>query len=388
MCSTRSTLYLSSLCIGLTALILAGCGGGGSSPSTSRVTIVLSSSGGVTSRTPIPDSDIESLILTVTKIEFQRCDGDGVDDGLWRVDVKPTTFDPTDVFIRPGGTVQWVWTEDGEHTVTGGVLPDPDVVDPFEGTGSMKGDFVEFSFFGMHGDTFHYFSDNETDIAAVMAGTVVLDDAAIDDGDSGGGGHITVFTGSMPFDVVDTGDPSSLSEILNLVTLPSGRYCKIRLYVENPQLTLIPESLFDENAEIKLTANGRLFIGAHFELAPGGESILNIRFESLHLVESGSSGQLVLTPQMRADVVGSTAINQMVTFVSVDCASSTLIVQVEGGPELMVLLDAETLIKDFDEMLLDCTDLEGLTVGAPLLITGILSLGDMVDADTVVVILL
>ena len=387
MCSTRSTLFLSSLCIGLTALILAGCGSVGSSSSTSRVTIVLSSSAGLTSRTPIPDSDIESLILTVTKIEFQRCDGDGVDDGIWRVDVKPTMFDPTDVFIRPGGTVQWVWTEDGEHTITGGVLPVPDVVDPFVGTGSMKGDFVEFSFFGIDGDTFPYFSDNETDIAAVMTGTVVLDDAAIDDGDSGGGGHITVFTGSMPFDVVDTSDPSSLSEILNSVTLPSGRYCKIRLYVENPQLTLIPESLFDENAEIKLTANGRLFIGAHFELAPGGESILNIRFESLHLVESGSSGQLVLTPQMRADVVGSTAINQMVTFVSVDCASSTLIVQVEGGPELMVLLDAETVIKDSDEMLLDCTDLEGLSAGDPLLITGILSLGDMVDADTVVVIL-
>ena len=38
-------------------------------------------------------------------------------------------------------------------------------------------------------------------------------------------------------------------------------------------------------------------------------------------------------------------------------------------------------------MRLECTDLEGLAGGVPLVITGILSLANMVDAATVVVIL-
>ena len=388
MCSTRSTLFLSSLCIGLTAVILAGCGGG-SSPGTSRVTVLLSSSSGGSTRTPVPDGDVVSLILTITKIDFQRCDGGPLDDGIWTVDVNTDHFDPTSVTIRPGGLVQWFWTADGEHTITAGDSGVPDLVNPFEGTGSMEGDFFELIFDGADGDSFPYFSNNETDIAAGMAGFVVLDDNAIDDDDNGTGGHFTVFEGMQDFDVVD---PSGLSEILSSADIPSGRYCKIRLYVEDPRLLLVEDEPFDPEdppyrTNVQLTANGRLFIGRHFVLEPGGETLIEIIFEGLHLVEPGTSGKYVLTPQMRAEVdVIAADIQQAVTFVSVDCETDTLVVETEEMLELTVLLSEATTIKDSNETALTCVDLEALAVGDPMEITGLLTLGGMVEAETVVVI--
>jgi len=388
MSCSRSSLFLSSLCIGLTAAILAGCGIGGGS-SSSHVTVLFSSSSGGSTRTPVPDSDVLSLILTVTKIDFQRCDGDPLDDGIWTVDVNTDHFDPTSVTIRPGGLVQWFWTADGEHTITAGESGVPDTVNPFEGTGSVEGDFFELVFDGADGDSFPYFSNNETDIAAGMAGSVVLDDAAIDDDDSGTGGHYTVFDGLQDFDVVD---PSGLSEILSSADIPSGRYCKIRLYVEDPRLLLVEDEPFDPEdppyrTNVQLTANGRLFIGRHFELEPGGETLIEIIFEGLHLVAPGTCGKYVLTPQMRAEVgVIDAEIQQEVTFVSVDCETDTLVVETGEAVELTVLLFAETTIKDSNETALSCEDLEGLAVGDPMEITGLLTLGGMVEAETVVVI--
>ena len=389
MSCSRSSLFLSSLCIGLMAVVLAGCGGGGGGADTSRATVLLSSSPGGGARTPVPDGDVLSLVLAVTKIDFQRCDGNSVDDGIWTVDVNTDSFDPTTVTIRPGGLVQWFWTADGEHTITGGDSDIPDVVDPFEGTGSSEGDFFELIFDGADGDTFPYFSNNQTDIDAGMAGTVVLDDAAVDAGDGGGGGHYTVFEGLEDFDVVD---PSGLSEILSSVPIPSGRYCKIRLYVEDPRLLLAEDAPYDPEdppyrTNVKLTANGRLFIGTHFELEPGTETLIEIVFEGLHLVEPGSSPDYILTPQMRAEVdVVDAEIEQEVTFVSVDCVGGTLLVETEGGMELTVLLFVETTIKDSNETALTCTDLEGLAEGDRMEITGLLTLGGTVEADIVVVV--
>jgi len=301
MSCTRSSLFLSSSCIVVTAAILSGCGGG-SSPGTSRVTVLLSSSSGGTVRTPVPDSDVLSLILTITKIDFQRCDGGPLDDGIWTVDVNTDHFDPTSVTIRPGGLVQWFWTEDGEHTITGGESGVPASVDPFEGTGSMEGDFFELIFDGADGDMFPYFSNNQTDIDAGMAGSVILDDDAVDDGDRGTGDFVTIFEGMRDFDLVDS---SGICEILSSVDIPSGRYCKIRLYVENPRLLLAEDAPFDPEdppyrTNVKLTANGRLYIGTSFEIEPESETIIKIIFQGVHLVESGD--KFILTPQMQADV--------------------------------------------------------------------------------------
>lgn len=297
MFRSPNSLFFSSICVGLTAAILAGCSS--SRFPSSRTTIELCSG---SARMPVPDGDILSLLLTVTKIEFQRCDGGDDDDGIWTVDVNTDNFDPTSVTIRPGGLVQWIWTADGEHTITGGESAVRDNADPFEGTGSMEGDFFELIFEGEDGETFPYFSNNQTDIDAGMAGSVILDEDAVDDGDHGTGGFITVFEGMHDFDLVD---PTEICEVLSSVDIPSGRYCKIRLHVENPRLLLAEDAPFDPDdppyrTNVKLTANGRLFIGASFELEPDGESLIKIIFQGMHLVETGD--MFVLTPQLLADV--------------------------------------------------------------------------------------
>ncbi len=297
MFPSRFSVFLGVLCMTISAAIVSGCGSGGAT--TSRATILLcSGSGGDTA----PDSDVLSLILTVTKIDFQRCDGEELDDGIWTVDVNTDNFDPTSVTIRPGGLVQWFWTEDGEHTITGGESGVPASVDPFEGTGSMEGDFFELIFDGADGDMFPYFSNNQTDIDAGMAGSVILDDDAVDHGDRGTGDFVTIFEGMRDFDLVDS---SGICEFLSSVAIPSGRYCKIRLYVENPRLLLAEDAPFDPEdppyrTNVKLTANGRLFIGTSFEIEAESETIIKIIFQGLHLVESGD--KFILTPQMQADV--------------------------------------------------------------------------------------
>jgi len=307
----RYSVFLGVVCMTISAAIVSGCGSGAAP--TSRATILLcSGSGG----DPAPDSDVLSLILTVTKIDFQRCDGGELDDGIWTVDVNTDNFDPTSVTIRPGGLVQWFWTEDGEHTITGGESGLPASVDPFEGTGSMEGDFFELIFDGADGDMFPYFSNNQTDIDAGMAGSVILDDDAVDDGDRGTGNHVTIFEGMRDFDLVDS---SGICEFLSSVAIPSGRYCKIRLYVENPRLLLAEDAPFDPEdppyrTNVKLTANGRLYIGTSFEIEPESETIIKIIFQGLHLVESGDT--FILTPQLQADVeVTDAEIQQELPFV-------------------------------------------------------------------------
>ena len=71
MRSVRSSLILKSLCVALTVAMLVGCGsGGGSGSGMSRATVLLATSSDDMSRTPVPDSDVLSLILTITKIDF------------------------------------------------------------------------------------------------------------------------------------------------------------------------------------------------------------------------------------------------------------------------------------------------------------------------------
>ncbi len=387
MCSTRSTLFLSSLCIGLTITILVGCGSGGSSSPTSRVTIVLSNSEGPISRAPIDFLNIEYLQVTVTRIDFQRCDGAPVEDGIWHVDVNDDSFDPNMITIRPGGTVQWVWTQDGDNSVTEGPLPEGEVP-VFDEERSQKGEFVELLFDPVDypdSSSIHYFSTfDET-----MTGTIAVDDDAVDD-DGGTGGHIVVFSESMEpveFKIIEDYMWVDQTSFLNSLILPSGRYCKIRLWIKDPVLILMEDPQF-ASEDIHLTANGRLFIGAHFELVPGAESIITINFNDLHLVESGSSGHVVLTPQLRADVVGSTPFHEVVDFVSVDCDAETLIVKVGPEPktEFTVIIDAATIV-EVDSTPLSCMDLElaDLPDNHPLDIEGMLSLGYMIDAETITV---
>ena len=403
MGKVHSLRTLKVFCGVLAALVVIGCGGGGGgSTETSRATIVLSgvNASGSGARLPVPDDEVYSLLLDVTRIEFQRCDGNGTDDGIWEVNVNTDPsdpandhFDPSSLSIRPGGMVRWVWTSDGLHTVTRGEGFVPEVGEnAFEESREFEGEVIELFIDGVDGDTFPYFSNVPDDIdLASMAGDITLDDEAVDEDDSGTGGIITVYVGLFTFDVMK---PTDLSEVLSSRDLPSGRYCKIRLYVQNPRLLLdidVTEPIDPENPPqyredvVKLTANGRLFIGQHFELEPGEEEIIEIEFLGLHLVQSGSSEpfDFVLTPQMRADVdVTESEIEQTFFFVSVDCATDTLVVENEEGEEFTVAIGAAA-ISDSNETELACEDLESLVTGDPLEIEGTLSLGNMIAATSV-----
>ena len=297
MFPSRYSVFLGALCITLAAAISPGCSS--SHFPSSRATISI-----CTDSDPAPHGDVISLLLTVTKIEFQRCASRGVDDGIWTVDVNADNFDPTSLAIRPGGLVQWIWTEDGEHTITGGESAVASRVDAFEGSGSMEGDTFELVFDGVHGETFPYFSNTPADIEAGMAGSIVLDGTATDEDDDGTGSRVTVFAGMRDIDLVD---PNGLCEIIGAITVPAGHYCKIRLYVENPRLLLVEDQPFDPEdppyrTNVNIAGNGRLQIGTSFELVEDGDAAINIIIQDFHLVESGSSGMYILTPQLQATV--------------------------------------------------------------------------------------
>ena len=109
--------------------------------------------------------------------------------------------------------------------------------------------------------------------------------------------RVVVFDGSLDVNLVDL---TGLSEVLSSAEVPAGTYTKIRLEIENPRLVL-NEDTSTEITDVKLTANGHLFIGKTFTLEDGEESLLLLDFGGIHLVRNGQ-GRYVLTPQLQADL--------------------------------------------------------------------------------------
>ncbi len=318
----RHSIFMTVAACCALGLAVAGCGSsGGGTAGTASATFVLTNDSLTTTRdatevftvtrgttsAPVPVDQIESLTVTVTEIVLQRCgpgdDEEGADE-LETVLVEDFEFDPMSVTIEQGGTVRWVWTTDTFHTITSGMPGDMDAGSLFDESAMDAGTVIELIF----ADTgiFPYFSDTETDIAEGMVGNVNVvpeddtngDDDGDDNGDNGEGGLVTIFTGS--FDV-ELKDLSMLAQVLNEEEFPAGRYCKIRIRIENPRLVLASDPT-TELTNVKLTANGRLFIQDPFDVEPGEELLILINFGGLHLIDAGASGMFVLTPQVRADV--------------------------------------------------------------------------------------
>lgn len=360
-------------------LLIGGCGGGGGSGSggIGMATVGLTSSItagpktlvylklGENESSPVPIEDVESLTVTVTEVVFQRCNGNDTDEDAADsavVEVEADAFDPTSVTIEQGGTVHWVWEAAGLHTVTSGAATDLDAGSLFNESRDMAGEEVALIF----DDTgaFPYFSDVAEDILAGMAGKVEVvededgEDPVNDGGDPGsnGGGHVTVFRGSFDVDILQLG---TLAEVLTSEEIPAGRYCKIRLRIQNPRLVLIADPL-TERTNVRLTANGRLFIGTKFEIRANRERIIVIDFGGIHLIDAGNSGQLVLTPQLRADVnVTEIEVQVEGEILSIDCDGGTMTIVMNTDDAFEVLLDNETVFEDELENSISCGSLGG-----------------------------
>lgn len=414
--------YLSMAVAAGLPLVLASCGGGGGgggggtggSPSGSgTATIQFANSAarsalaGVVTRAPggngggpVNISEIESLTVTVTRIELQKCeDGEDDDDSPKIVHVKDHEFDPASITIERGDTVRWVWDTDTEHTVTSGAAGDPDAGSLFDASSSGTGSAVELTF--ADEGSFPYFSNTETDIDAGMAGVVNVEpedeeDRAVaprkhddendgeDDGDEGE--RLVVFEGATDVDLLD---PIALSEALTTAEVPAGKYCGIRLNIENPRLVLKsdPETVI---TNVHLTANGRLFIKEEFEIQENMDVLILVDFGGMHLVKAGNSGKYVLTPQLKVDI---SVIDAHTTFtgeiVAVDADAQ--IIQVQTDTETIdVAVGPGTVISSDDDaddaadagtpILLGFSDFE---VGQTVSVDGLLTVAGPVNAGTI-----
>lgn len=123
----------------------------------------------------------------------------------------------------------------------------------------------------------------------------------IDEGEGtdeeGGQGWIVVYedVDGMDIELVAL---DGITAVVDTVDLPAGRYTKIRIYYENPRLTLVGEE-GTELTDIHITANGRMFISQTFTLEQGGATLIFIDFGGVHLTFNPVTGRYVLTPQLR-----------------------------------------------------------------------------------------
>ncbi len=415
--------YVSSLFLLLMGVLaLAGCGGGGGSTGgTASATFVLTAdtsgardAGLVSVRGvdgPVPVEDIESLVVTVTEITLQRCcddeqddeetegEGEGVSgrgiDDVETVLVEDFAFDPTTVEVDAGGTVRWVWTTNTLHTITSGLIGDLDAGSEFDESADVAGTVIELVFESP--GEYPYFSNTDTDISEAMTGVVRVeeedgDDDGDDCGDDQNGGHVTVYEGSFDVDILDL---TELSEVLTMVEIPAGEYCRIIINIENARLVLAADP-GTEITDVHLTANGRLFIKDHFELEDGEQVLIVLNFGSIHLVDAGSSGQYVLTPQLRADV----EVEEAETSLEGEIVSKneeTMIIEVDtegDAPPVEVLVDLETVIKTDDDSDDEARGEEGedptvlltfadLAVGQEVEVEGLLTVGGQLLADEI-----
>ncbi len=165
--------------------------------------------------------------------------------------------------------------------------------------------------------------------------TVTIDEIALDnddddaeegeegDDDKANKAKVVVFTGPLDVNLLDL---TAVSEALSTAEVPAGTYTKIRLAISNPRLVLNS----DPNTEItniKLTANGHLFINQTFTLQDGEQSLLLLDFGGIHLVQNGN-GRYVLTPQLQADL----------TQMSADVMASGEIANLDMDADMFTLL--------------------------------------------------
>lgn len=116
------------------------------------------------------------------------------------------------------------------------------------------------------------------------------------------GNQQVVFEGAVEVNLLDLTD---VSVLLSEAEIPAGRYTKLTLDVQDPEITLVDTDEDPNNdvipaENIQLTANGRLFVSQQIEV-PEGNSNIVVTLDSLKLVERGN-GEYNLTPQLQVTV--------------------------------------------------------------------------------------
>ena len=205
------------------------------------------------------------------------------------------------------------------------------------------------------------------------------DDDGEDEGDDdkGSGSGVVIFEGSQDLELISL---EGLSEVFSTADVEPGTYTKIRLAIENPRLRLNddPET---EITNIKLTANGHLFVSETFEVPEEGNSLIALTFEDLHLVRNGN-GRFVLTPQLSADIAVSSAdVAATGTIASVDADNDSMVVTLAEGDVTVLYTGASIfLVTDTDT----ATGTEAdLVAGASVDIVGTIDLDGVITATEI-----
>ena len=206
---------------------------------------------------------------------------------------------------------------------------------------------------------------------------ISLDSEGEDNGGAKAAGDVIVFEGSQDIELISL---SGLSEVFSNAEIPAGTYTKIRIAIENPRLRLVS----DPNTEItniKLTANGHLFVSKTFEVPADQNSNIQITFEDLHLVLNGN-GRYVLTPQLRADIVVSSAdVAANGTIASVDPDNDSMVVTLADGDATVLYAGAAIFLPTDTDT---ATGMEAdLVVGASVDIVGTIDLDGVITATEI-----
>lgn len=224
------------------------------------------------------------------------------------------------------------------------------------------------------------------DTADIDSLTVTVTQISLDSEDEGetngeddakAAGDVIVFEGSQDLELVSL---TGLSEVFSNADIPAGTYTKIRIAIENPRLRLAsdPET---EITNIKLTANGHLFVSETFEVPADQNSNIQITFEDLHLVLNGN-GRYVLTPQLRADILVSSAdVSANGTIASVDPDSDSMVVTLAEG-DATVLYAGAAIFLPADTDTATGTEAD-LVVGASVDIVGTIDLDGVITATEI-----
>lgn len=220
------------------------------------------------------------------------------------------------------------------------------------------------------------------DTADIESLTVTVTQISLDSEDESEGeekaaGDVIVFEGSQDLELISL---AGLSEVFSSAEIPAGTYTKIRIAVENPRLRLAsdPET---EITNIKLTANGFLFVSETFEVPADQNSNIELTFEDLHLVLRGN-GKYVLTPQLRADILVSSAdVAASGTIASVDPDNDSMVVTLADG-DATVLYAGAAIFLPADTDTATGTEAD-LVVGASVDIVGTIDLDGVITATEI-----
>lgn len=174
---------------------------------------------------------------------------------------------------------------------------------------------------------------------------------------------------------VNIKDLIEVSRVLSEVEVPSGKYTKIRLSIDNPELVFV-DDVETSFTNIGLTANSRLFISEMFELPEGESSLIVLDFGGVKVNQLGN-GDFQLTPQLDVDVsveAASIALSGPVTEVS----GTSLTVMTEEQGDVTVIITEDTALGDSDGTMLDIMDIadevmagDNVTVVAEITVDGL-----------------